>query len=133
MHAKQKRDDTGRVKIRVGRHLVPIPGFALRRIVDGEAKRMSRTIAFMGPDHHAVRNFSVCEVARTGAPVTAEHIAGAVDLSVNRVVELLEELERKMVFVSRNTNKAVTWAYPVTADVTNHRIEYASAKPTYGA
>ncbi len=123
----------GKVKLRLGRHLVGLPRFVVRRAIAAEAKRMAKTIGFMTSDHHAVRNFAVTELAATGKPVAVEQFARALGITEQRVTAILDELEPRMVFVWRPDRQHVAWAYPVTSDVTPHRIEYASAPPTYGA
>jgi hypothetical protein len=94
---------------------------------------MASTITFMTPHHNAVRNFVVLEIANGGKSVTQQQIAAALALPTDRVSEILDELERHMVFLWRDDAGNVRWAYPVTGDTTPHRIEYANAKPTYGA
>jgi hypothetical protein len=80
-----------------------------------------------------VREFVVTEIPRAGAPLPPEAIARALDLEPERVVALLDDLERNMTFLFRNEQGAVAWAYPVTADVTPHRARLSSGELVYAA
>lgn len=124
---------SAKIKLRAVPYLLPIPRFVARRAIASEAARMAATIAFMTPEHHAVRNFAVTEIAATGAPVSIRAIADALTLPEEKVRAIVDELESRMVFLWCGDRQAVSWAYPVTSDKTPHRIEYADAKPTYGA
>lgn len=73
-------------------------------------------LAFMTPEHHRVRDFVVLEMPRRGMPLSPEDIALGVDLSLPRVAEILDDLERHLAFLYRNREGAVTWAYPVTVE-----------------
>jgi hypothetical protein len=123
----------GIVRIKLAGHMARVPGFVWRRVVAARARSMASTITFMTPHHNAVRNFVVLEIANGGKSVTQQQIAAALALPTDRVSEILDELERHMVFLWRDDAGNVRWAYPVTGDTTPHRIEYANAKPTYGA
>jgi hypothetical protein len=121
------------VRIKLASHMVRVPGFVWRRVVAARARSMASWITFMTPDHHAVRNFVVLEIASGEKSVNQQQIAAALELPTDRVSEILDELERHMAFLWRDGAGNVRWAYPVTSDTTPHRIEYANAKPTYGA
>jgi hypothetical protein len=72
----------------------------------------------MTEDHHRIRDFVVLELPQLGKPIPAEHIGENLDLPMDRVLEILDELERNMTFLFRYEEGAVSWAYPVTAEVT---------------
>jgi hypothetical protein len=90
-------------------------------------------LAFMSEEHHLVRDFVVMEIPRVGEPLPPETIAGALDLPLERVVVLLDELEKNMTFLFRNEHGAVTWAYPVTAAQTPHRVAFSTGEQGYAA
>jgi hypothetical protein len=87
----------------------------------------------MSEDHHRVRNYSVRELPRIGAPIPPEKVAQDLDLPVACVVEILTDLERHMTFLFRNDQGAVVWAYPVTAERTPHRVTFDSGEQIYAA
>ena len=76
---------------------------------------------------HDVRVFDevpdlVREIARRREPIEPGIIAAELDLPVDRVVEILDELERRMTFLYRSGGDDVVWAYPVTAEETPHQV-----------
>ena len=45
----------------------------------------------------------------------------------------LAELERRLFFLVRNRAGEVSWAFPVTAEVTPHQLTFPSGDRRYGA
>lgn len=115
------------------KYMAPVPSFMWRRMVAQRAKKARTKLDFMTEDHHRVRNYVVEELPRAGVPMSPETIAGAVGISEARVVEILEELEKGMVFLFRNERGQVTWAYPVTVDRTPHRLHYSTGEQGFAA
>jgi len=111
------------------RYLLPIPRPVWQKVVQGGLASLD----FMSADHHRVRNFTVTELPKAGQPLEPEFIARALDLPLDRLLPILDELERRMTFLYRNERGAVTWAYPVTADVTPHRVTLSSGEQIYAA
>ena len=96
-------------------------------------ERQRQRLAFMTEEHHAVRYFVVRELTRQGRPLEPALIADRLDLSVSRVVDILEELEKNLLFLVRNDDGAVSWAFPVTVDRTPHRLSFSTGERLYGA
>ncbi len=46
---------------------------------------------------------------------------------------ILEELERKLFFLVRNDQGAVTWAFPATVETTPHKLTFSTGERLYGA
>jgi len=90
-------------------------------------------LGFMTEAHHRVRDFAVAELIRGGQPLAPEHIAQELQLPQARVAEILNELERHKTFLFRNAQGAVTWAYPVTVDLTPHRLRFSTGEQVYAA
>ena len=88
----------------------------------------------MTPEHHLVRNFAVCELPRhDGEPLAPDEVARALGLTLPRVVAILEELERNLVFLVRNEAGSVSWAFPVTTDRTSHPLRFSTGETVYAA
>jgi hypothetical protein len=94
---------------------------------------MDAGLGFMSAEHHQVRNFVVREIPRVGKPLPPELIAQGLDLPLDRVKVILDELEAHMSFLFRNEQGEVTWAYPVTADKTPHRLTLNTGEQVYAA
>ena len=117
----------------LGRWLLPLPGMIWKKRVNQEKHTMPAHLAFMSEDHHQVRNYVVRELPRIGAPITPAHLAEDLNLPAERVVAILEQLERHLTFLYRNPAGEVAWAYPVTADETPHHITINGKERLYAA
>ena len=119
--------------IGIWRYILRIP----RRIWQGQVVRGAesgqRWLSFMTDDHHRIRDFVVLELPRYEKPIPPEHIAQNLDLPMDQVKDTLDELERKLTFLFRNEQGAVTWAYPVTVDTTPHRVTFSTGEQLYAA
>jgi len=90
-------------------------------------------LAFMTPEHHAVRRYAVAELPRHGRAMTTREIATALSLSADRVETIVGDLERALFFVVRTQGPAVSWAFPVTVDETPHPIAFSTGERCYAA
>lgn len=107
----------------IGRFVLPVPSFVWRRQVAKTAARVTAALRFMTPEHHRVRDFVVAELPRAAAPLAPATIAARVGLDERRVVAILDELERRLMFLYRDAAGRVEWAYPVTAARTPHQLK----------
>ena len=101
----------------------------LSKVPEGMQTRLS----FMTRQHHLVRYFVVRELPSVGEPIAPEIIASKLTMPVPRVNEILAELEERLFFLVRNESGHVSWAYPVTADETPHRLIFSTGERIYGA
>ena len=115
----------------IGRFMLPVPRFVWQSRIRAQARQIRAGFGFMTEDHHRVRDFVVTELARAGAPLSPESIAAALGLPVERVTSILDKLEKHLVFLFRNEQGAVTWAYPVTVDETPHRASFSTGEEAY--
>ena len=113
--------------------MIPVPGALWEKRIAGARKSIQAGLAFMGEDHHAVRNFAVTELPAAGKPLPPALFAERLELPLERVNAILDELEKHMTFLFRNDDGHVAWAYPVTADETPHRITFSSGETLYAA
>jgi hypothetical protein len=124
---------TARLLIGLGRHMIPIPRMLWQRRVRRSAQGTRAHLGFMSEEHHLVREFAVGELPRVGEPLSPEFIAGELNLPVARVKSILDDLDKHMTFVCRNTQGAVVWAYPVTAERTPHHVTFSTGEQAYAA
>lgn len=117
----------------VWRYLVPVPRFVWQGQVAKSAEHTDHALGFMSEEHHRVRNFVVRELPRVGQPLTPEFIAQELQLPAAQVIPILDDLEKHLTFLFRNPAGAVTWAYPVTVDVTPHRVTLSTGERVYAA
>jgi hypothetical protein len=50
-----------------------------------------------------------------------------------KVVHILNDLEKHMNFLFRNRQGEVTWAYPVTVEKTPHHLTFSTGEQIYAA
>src|SRR5512133_2553646 len=93
----------------IWRYLVPLPPAIWKRQMGGPV-----SLPWMSADHRRIRNYLVLELPRAGKPLAPASIAAALDLPVEKVIHILENLERHKAFLFRNAAGEVSWAYPVT-------------------
>ncbi len=83
--------------------------------------------------HHAVRNHVVQEVARSGKPLRPEMIGDNLGTPLDKVISILDDLEKHLFFLVRNEEGAVSWAFPVTVERTPHKVSFSSGERLYAA
>ena len=115
----------------LGPWMISIPGMVWRRVVRANARKVPNQLRFMTPEHHRVRDFAVDRLFRAGRPLHPDEIARSLDLSLSRVGEILDDLERHLTFLFRRSGPEVTWAYPVTVDQTAHRATASTGEEAY--
>ena len=117
----------------LGRFMIPIPPCLLRKGVKLDAKKGRKSLGFMTPKHHLVRDFVVTEIPRRGESLSPEHIANELSLPRDELDVIVDELEENMVFLYRVDGENVTWAYPVTAEPTPHHMKFSTGENIYAA
>lgn len=94
---------------------------------------MKSRLAFMTKEHHRIRYFVVKELPRYGKPMPAEFISQEVQLPIAQVNTVLDDLEKNLFFLVRNDSGAVSWAFPVTTEMTPHRLSFSTGEQSYAA
>jgi hypothetical protein len=117
-----------RVLLGLRRHMLPIPWALFTRVMRREARKTGRALGGLDDEQRRVHHFVVRDLPRLGAPMTPEHIAAALDLPLARVVAILDELERRLIFLHRPGGREVVWAYPVTVATTPHRVTFSTGE-----
>ena len=123
----------GRLYLGLGRYMVPIPPCLMRMGAARSARQADKLLARLSPEHHLVRDFVVTEIPKKAASLSADYIAHQLDLPIGRVRDIVDQLERRKVFLFRNEHGEVTWAYPVTAEPTPHHVTFSTGEQIYAA
>ena len=105
----------------VGKRLLPVPEFIFRPMVKRDTKKIASRPT-LEPDQRRVQHFAVREIPRRREAIAAEVFAAELDLPLEEVLQILDELERRMTFLYRRDGEKVNWAYPVTSDETPHQV-----------
>jgi hypothetical protein len=115
------------------RFLLRIPRPIWQQEVARSVHAAEKSLLFMTPDHHRVRDFVVREMPRIAKPISPEAIAQSLNMELKQVVSILDELEKHLTFLYRNEQDAVTWAYPVAVEPTPHLITFSTGEQIYAA
>ena len=92
----------------LGRFLLRIPRPIWQQEVARSAQAAEKSLVFMTADHHKVRDFVVREMPRIAEPIPPERIAQDLNMELDRVVSILDELEKKLTFLYRNGAEATS-------------------------
>jgi len=117
----------------VWRHILRLPPAIGRKRVGQLADRTRAEVGAVSAPHRRVHHFVVRELPRFGEPMPPQTIAEGLDLPLPTVIEILTDLEARKIFLFRDEEGSVVWAYPVTAEQTPHRIRFKSGETLYAA
>ena len=116
-----------------GRQIAEIPRKAWEEQLSQLLQHSETRLGFMSDEHHLVRNFVVRMLPRTSQPMQPDFISQCLELPLAQVNTLLDELEKNLFFLVRNSKGAVSWAYPVTVEKTPHELVFSTGERLYGA
>jgi hypothetical protein len=116
-----------------GQQIKEVPQTIWKQHLDQIPEHSRAMLSFMTEAHRQVRYFVVKEIAINQKPIEPTFIVERLKLSIEHVNRILDELEKKLFFVVRNENGAVTWAYPMTVEKTPHRLHFQSGERLYAA
>jgi len=124
-----------RIMLGLWKYMLSIPPYIIdmKKQLEKNKLRYEAAMGFMTPDHRRVHHFVVRELPKIGKPLPPELIATSLGLPQEKVVFILDELERHMTFLFRNRRGEVTWAYPVTVEKTPHHLTFSTGEQAYAA
>ena len=117
----------------VWRYMLEVPPFLWERQVRTHKAKVKASLGFMSSEHRRVHHFVVRELPGYGKPMPPEYVAESLDLPLDRVVSLLDDLEKNLTFLYRNSAGRVVWAYPVTVEPTPHRLTFSTGEELFAA
>lgn len=123
------------IRLGVGRFILDLPPrlVNMKKKLAENRKKYESAMDFMTDDHRRVHHFTVRELPAAGIPLDPGMIAAGTSLPQERVVSLLDDLEKHMTFLFRNREGHVSWAYPVSVDKTPHRLAFDTGEQVYAA
>ncbi len=116
-----------------GRKMLEVPQDMWKGHLAQVPQHSRERLGFMTDEHHRVRYFVVRELVNRQQPLAPAWIAQTLQMPLERVGAILEELERKLVFLVRDAQGAVAWAFPVTVEPTPHRLAFSTGERLYAA
>ena len=115
------------------RLMLPVPWGLFRRLLPRMAGKTRRVLGGLNHEHRQVHHFVVRELPRLATPMPPDFIAENLEMNVDQVVEILDELERRLIYLFRPDGRDVVWAYPITAEPTPHRLAFSSGERLWAA
>jgi hypothetical protein len=122
-----------KVLLGLKQYMVPIPWFVFTRVLPRGVRKAKRALGGLDNEHRRVHHFVVRELPRLATPMPPEYIAHGLEMEESRVIGILDELERRLIFIFRPGGREVLWAYPVTAEPTPHRLAFSSGERLWAA
>lgn len=116
-----------------GHQIMEVPRRLWQGHLSQATEHTDQRLRFMTEDHHKVRNYVVMELPRQGVPITPDNIARELDLSLQIVASILEDLEKNLFFLVRDSKGNVNWAFPCTSDMTPHRLNFSTGETIFAA
>jgi hypothetical protein len=109
-------------------HMLPIPQALFRRALNAGTNKTHRVLGGLDDQQRRVHHFVVRDLPRLAEPMPPEHIAKALEMELDRVIEVVDELERRLIFLFRAGGRDVVWAYPVTVAETPHWMAFSTGE-----
>ena len=122
-----------RVLLGFKRHMVPIPWALFTRLVRQKLGKTAKAFGGLDEDHRRVHHLVVKNLPGLAKPMPPDFIAERLRLSISQIVRILDELERRLIFLFRPGGREVVWAYPVTVEPTPHRVAFSSGEKLWAA
>jgi hypothetical protein len=116
-----------------GEEMVSIPRGHWEEHLSQVPTHTEERLQFMTDLHHLVRYFVVRELVLRGKPITPLEISRDLEIDLERVLSIVEDLEKQLFFLVRNEAGEVIWAFPVTVEKTPHRLVFQSGEKLYAA
>ena len=116
-----------------GRHFKEIPRKSWEEEVAIRSQHIPAVLDFMTRDHHRIRNLVVEEISRRERPISARGISEKLDMPHSKVSAILDDLENNLFFLVRGRSGDVTWAFPVTAETTRHKLTFNTGEKPHAA
>ena len=115
------------------RYIISIPSFLWENQISKAKRKFETEHSYLSGQHRSVHHFVVRELPYVGKPLSPELVADKLPISLDQVKVILDDLEKRMTYLWRNSKGQVVWAYPVTVDKTPHRITFNTGEELYAA
>jgi hypothetical protein len=97
------------------------------------AGKTKRILGGLDDEQRRVHHFVVRMLPILAKPMPPDYIAEHLKLDRARIIQILDELERRLIFLFRPGGRDVVWAYPVTAEPTPHKLAFSSGERFWAA
>ena len=123
----------GKILVGQDQKIIEVPQATWKQGLAQIPQHSQLRLSFMTDAQHRIRYFVVKEMVITQKPIKPGFISEKLNMPLELVEPILEELERKLFFLVRNEQGAVSWAFPVTVETTPHKMNFSSGEHLYAA
>ena len=113
--------------------MVPIPWFLFTGMLRRGAGKTKRILGGLDDEQRRVHHFVVKMLPILAKPMPPDYIADQLKLDKARVIQILDELERRLIFLFRPEGRDIVWAYPITTEPTPHKVAFSSGERFWAA
>lgn len=87
----------------------------------------------LSKEERKVHHFVVKQMAIAKEPITTEFIGKKLNISLNRVKDIVEKLEAMKTFCYRYDSQGINWAYPLAIEDTGHKMTASTGEQFFAA
>jgi hypothetical protein len=116
------------VRLGRGRRTLKVPAFLVNWQLGASIRSARKKVGKFSTAKKRVHHFVVRELPIRGEPLSLATIAAEVVLPVEKVAQLVDELEADKTFLFRQNSDRIDWAYPVTVDETPHKVSFSTGE-----
>jgi hypothetical protein len=127
------RPAMNRVLLGFKHYMVPVPWFLFIRMVRRQSVKTAAALGGLDDEQRRVHHFVVRSLPAIGKPMAPDFIAERLGMGEAAVVAILDELERRLIFLFRPGGREIVWAYPLSAEPTPHRLTFSTGEKLWAA
>lgn len=128
-----KTDIKRKMYMGIWRFMFPLPlaisSKGVKRSVSGAKTKTD----LLSKEERKVHHFIVKQMAIAKEPITTEFIGEKLNISLNRVKDIVDKLEALKTFCYRFDNQGINWAYPLSLENTGHKMTVSTGEQFFAA
>jgi len=128
-----KTDMKRKMYMGIWRFMLPLPlaisAKGVKRSVSGAKTKAD----LLSKEERKVHHFIVKQMAIAKEPITTEFIGEKLNISLNRVKDIVEKLEAMKTFCHRYNSQGINWAYPLAFEDTGHKMTVSTGEQFFAA
>ena len=113
--------------------MLPLPLMLSSQGMKRGVKSARANAARLSDEERRVHHFVVVTMANAKKPITIELIAKELNMTTDRVLEIIDKLEALKTFLYRSDGIGINWAYPISLENTGSRITASTGEQFYAA
>ena len=128
-----KTDIKRKMYMGIWRFMFPLPLAISSKGVKRSVSDAKTKADLLSKEERKVHHFIVKQMAIAKEPITTEFIEKKLNISFNRVKDIVENLEAMKTFCYRYDSQGINWAYPLAFEDTGHKITVSTGEQFFAA